>query len=103
MRFENRPEEKYMSTIKVVESHQKSSGEIKTGLSQFEEMFSKYGVKLAWSGDQATLSGPVSGSITIGSDELSVTIKLGMMAKMVGIDPQRLEASIRKRLRAALD
>ena len=92
-----------MSTIKVVESHQKSSVEIKTGLSQFEEMFSKYGVKLSWIGDQATLSGPVSGSINIGSDELTVTIKLGMMAKMVGIDPQRLETSIRKRLRVALD
>ena len=35
--------------------------------------------------------------------EIIVEIKLGMMAKMAGIDAQRLEGSIRKRLRAALD
>ena len=92
-----------MSTIHVVESHQKSSEEIKAGLNQFEEMFSKYGVKMAWNGNDATLSGPVSGSIAIKDSTLEVTIKLGMMAKMVGIDPKRLEDSIRKRLRAALD
>ena len=92
-----------MSTINVVETHQKSAVEIKSGLSQFEEMFSKYGVKMAWNGNEASLSGPVSGAIAIRSTELEVTIKLGMMAKMVGIDPKRLEASIRKRLRAALD
>ena len=28
-----------MSTIKVVESHQKSVDQVKAGLSQFEEMF----------------------------------------------------------------
>lgn len=92
-----------MSTINVVETHQKSTDDIKSGLSQFEEMFSKYGVKLSWNGSEANLTGPVTGSISIRASELEVTIKLGMMAKMVGIDPQRLEASIRKRLRAALD
>ena len=92
-----------MSTISVVEKHQKSAEEIKSGLSQFEEMFSKYGVKMAWNQNEAALSGPVSGSISIRSTELEVTIKLGMMAKMIGIDPKRLEGSIRKRLRVALD
>ena len=91
-----------MSTIKVVETHQSAPEEIKSGLTQFEEMFSKYGVKLQWNGSDATLSGPVSGSISIRPAEIEVAIKLGMMAKMVGIDPQRLEASIRKRLKSAL-
>ena len=92
-----------MSTINVVESHQKSVGEIKSGLSQFEEMFKKYGVKVAWNGANASLSGPVSGEINIDDSTLKVTIKLGMMAKMAGIDAARLESSIRKRLRVALD
>ena len=91
-----------MSTIKVVESHNKNADDIKNGLSQFEEMFSKYMVKMVWNGHRASLSGPVSGSIDIRANELEVMIKLGMMAKMAGIDPQRLEGSIRKRLRAAL-
>ena len=91
-----------MSTIQVVESHQKSIDEIKSGLSQFEEMFSKYGVKMVWNEGEATLTGPVTGSISITATELKVVIKLGMMAKMVGIDPTRLESSIRKRLRVAL-
>lgn len=91
-----------MSTIKVVEPHNKNANDIKTGLSQFEEMFSKYMVKIVWNGHRASLNGPVSGSIDIRPHELEVTIKLGMMAKMAGIDPQRLEGSIRKRLRTAL-
>ena len=92
-----------MSTINVVESHQKSADEIKSGLIQFEEMFKKYGVKISWEGSSAKLSGPVSGAISITNDHLEVTIKLGMMAKMAGIEPKRLENSIRKRLRLALD
>ena len=67
------------------------------------EMFKKYGVKVAWSGANAALSGPVSGEININDSTLKVTIKLGMMAKMAGIDGARLESSIRKRLRVALD
>ena len=91
-----------MSTITVVEAHNKNADDIKAGLTQFEEMFAKYMVKMEWSGHKASLSGPVSGSIDIRSTELEVKIKLGMMAKMAGIDPVRLEGSIRKRLRTAL-
>ena len=91
-----------MSKVTVVETHAKSVDEIKSGLAQFEEMFTKYMVKVEWAGDQATLSGPVSGNISIRERELEVNIKLGMMAKMAGIDAGRLEKSIRKRLQAAL-
>ena len=92
-----------MSTIKVVESHQKSVAQVKSGLSQFEEMFKKYGVKLAWNGAKASLNGPVSGSIVIDSANIAVEIKLGMLAKMAGIDSSKLENSIRKRLKVALN
>ena len=91
-----------MSTIKVVEFHQKSIDQVKAGLSQFEEMFKKYGVKLAWNGANASLNGPVSGSIAVGTSDIAVEIKLGMLAKMAGIDASKLENSIRKRLKAAL-
>lgn len=91
-----------MSTVKVTVPHSKNQDDIRAGLTQFEEMFAKYMVSVEWSGYQASLSGPVSGSIDIRESELEVSIKLGMMAKMAGIDPKRLEASIRKRLDAAL-
>ena len=91
-----------MSNVNVVEAHSKSVAEIKAGLSQFEEMFAKYMVKMEWSGDRATLSGPVSGSIEIRSRELEVRIKLGMMAKAMGVNPEKLTGSIRRRLEEAL-
>ena len=92
-----------MAKIKVKESHQRSAAEVKSGITEFESMLSKYMVKVDWKGYNATLSGPISGGISITDQDISVEIKLGMMAKMAGIDASRLEGSIRKRLRAALD
>ena len=92
-----------MSKVQVREAHNKSAQEVKAGITEFETMLSKYMVKIDWQGDRATLSGPVSGSLAITDQDITVEIKLGMMAKMAGIDAQRLESSIRKRLRSALD
>ena len=92
-----------MANITVREPHQKSIEDVKAGIAAFEEMMGKYMIKVSWSGNKAALKGPVSGSIEIGSDWIEVSIKLGMMAKAMGVDPTRLEGSIRKRLRAGLD
>ena len=92
-----------MANITVREGHQKSIEEVKKGISAFEEMMGKYMIKVDWSGNKATLKGPVSGSIEIGNEWIEVSVKLGMMAKAMGVDPVRLEGSIRKRLRAGLD
>ena len=92
-----------MSNVYVREAHTKDPAEVKAGISSFEEMLTKYMIKIMWRDHTATLSGPVSGSIDIGSDYIEVKIKLGMMAKMAGIDPSRLEGSISKRLKAALN
>ena len=92
-----------MANITVREEHQKSIEEVKKGISTFEEMMGKYMIKVDWSGNKATLKGPVSGSIEIGNEWIEVSVKLGMMAKAMGVDPVRLEGSIRKRLRAGLD
>ena len=92
-----------MSKVQVRETHNKSVEEVKAGITEFETMLSKYMVKMDWKGDRAILSGPVSGSLAITNQDITVEIKLGMMAKMAGIDAQKLEGSIRKRLRSALD
>jgi putative polyhydroxyalkanoate system protein len=91
-----------MSTIHVREAHSKTPSEVKANLTQFEEMFTKYRVNIDWSGNRAELSGPVNGFIEIHPAEIEIQIKLGMLAKMAGIDATRLEGSIRKRIRAAL-
>lgn len=91
-----------MSTIRVVQPHQKDSQSAKQSFGSFEEMMGKYGVKLKWSGNKAAIKGlGVSGDVAISDQAVTVTLKLGMMAKAAGVDATRLEASIRKRLNAA--
>ena len=92
-----------MSTVKVTQPHSLSTAEAKGKLGSFEEMLSKYGVKLAWAGDQAEIKGfGVSGDVKVRADSVQVAVKLGMMAKAAGVDPGKLEKSIEKRLLAAL-
>jgi len=93
-----------MSTIRVVQPHQQDSQTAKQSFGSFEEMMGKYGVKLKWSGAKAAIKGlGVSGDVVISDQAVTVTIKLGMMAKAAGVDATRLEASIRKRLKAAFE
>lgn len=92
-----------MSTIKVSQSHSLSKDDAKTRMAVFEEQLSKYGVKLDWSGFKAKIKGTgVSGGAEILDDLVSITIKLGFLAKAAGVDAGKLEASVRKRLTAAL-
>jgi hypothetical protein len=59
----------------------------------------KYGAKLIWTGNSAELKGPgVGGNVTIEAQLVEITVKLGMLARAAGVDPARLENSIRKRL-----
>ena len=92
-----------MAKVQVREAHQKPADDVKAGIAELETMMSKYMVSIDWNGHNATLSGPVNGEIKITDHDIYVEIKLGMMAKMAGIDAKRLEGSIRKRLRNALD
>lgn len=92
-----------MSTVTVKESHSLPADDVKTRLAQFEQDISKYGLKLNWNGDAAKLEGTgASGEVKVAPSDVTVVVKLGMMAKMAGIKPDKLEASIRKRLQAAL-
>tara|TARA_Y100001934_G_C12319117_1_gene759171 strand:+ start:1579 stop:1872 length:294 start_codon:yes stop_codon:yes gene_type:complete len=91
-----------MADVVVRQAHSLSLTEAQERMGGFQEMMGKYGVTAQWQEAQANLKGMgVSGSIVIEATEVVVTVKLGMMAKAVGVDPIRLKASIEKRLKAA--
>jgi putative polyhydroxyalkanoate system protein len=91
-----------MSEIRVSQPHTRSVDEARAKMRGFEDMVSKYGVTSAWTGDRAALKGTgVSGSIVVSPASVDVVVKLGMVARAFGVDPVRLEASIRRRLEAA--
>jgi len=91
-----------VSTIKVSQAHSLSKDDAKNRLDVFEQSLAKYGVKLDWSGFKAAIKGTgVSGGAEVLDDLVSITIKLGFIAKAAGVDAGKLEGSIRKRLTAA--
>ncbi|MCA9688731.1 MAG: polyhydroxyalkanoic acid system family protein [Myxococcales bacterium] len=93
-----------MATVRVTESHSLSPAEAKSRITSFEEMIKKYGVKVDWSGNQAKLKGTgVKGSIDVTGRDATVVVELGMLARAAGVKADKLESSIRKRLRAAFD
>lgn len=92
-----------MSEVRVTRKHSLSVDEVKVRVNAFEQAMQKYGVKAKWSGREAELKGTgVSGRLSIGDDEVTVTVKLGLLAKAAGVDVERLTQSIQKRLDAAL-
>lgn len=91
-----------MSTIKVSQAHSLSKDDAKGRMDVFEQQLGKYGVKLVWSGFTGVIKGTgVSGGAEVLDDLVSITIKLGFLAKAAGVDAGKLEASVRKRLTAA--
>lgn len=93
-----------MSTIKVSHPHTLSRADARSKLGVFEQMLGKYGVKLAWSGDKAKIKGTgVSGEVVVEDKAVQVVLKLGMLAKAVGVDGERLRGSITKRLTSAFE
>jgi putative polyhydroxyalkanoate system protein len=93
-----------VSNVHVVEPHNTNPADAIARVAGFEEMLSKYAVKAKWSGHTAELKGPgVKGSIGVDDTNVTVDVQLGMIAKAAGIKTDKLEASIRKRLRAAFD
>ncbi len=92
-----------MSDVRVTEAHAMSPEQAVERVKSFEEMLTKYGVKAIWKGTQAELKGTgVSGSINVTGTAVDVVVKLGFLAKTIGVDPVRLEKSIRKRLSESL-
>ena len=92
-----------MSTITVSESHALSIEDAKKALGAFEGDIAKYGMKLSWNGANAELKGTgASGDVRVTDNQVTVVVKLGMMAKVAGVKPDLLEKSIQKRLKSAL-
>ena len=92
-----------MAKIVVEQNHSLGPDQAIAKISGFQEMMAKYGVKAKWKGHHAELKGlGVSGAIDVSETEVVVTVKLGMMAKAAGVDPDRLKNSIEKRLVSAL-
>lgn len=92
-----------MADVLVKESHSLSPDDAKVKVQSFEEMLKKYGVKSNWKGTHADLKGRgVSGTIDVTASDVTVVVKLGMLAKAAGIDPERLKGSIQRRLKQAL-
>ncbi len=89
-----------MAEVRVVEEHNTDPDTAITRIADFEDMLKKFRVTPVWKGKHAKLKGTgVSGSIDIDATAVTVVVKLGMLARAAGIDPVRLEGSIRKRLR----
>lgn len=92
-----------MSDVVVTEAHSLPLDDVKGRLGAFEQDISKYGMKLEWSGNEAKLKGVgASGGVKVTDKDVTVTVKLGMMAKAAGIKADKLSGSIQKRLKAAL-
>ncbi len=93
-----------MSDVRVEKNHQLSIEAAKKALEPFgAELESKYGLKLAWNGPRADLKGTgASGSVEVTASKVVVTVKLGMLAKAAGVKADKVQASIDKRLDAAL-
>jgi putative polyhydroxyalkanoate system protein len=91
-----------VSKIQISQRHNLSPEEARERLVEFDQTLQKYGARLDWRGQRATIKGiGVSGVVTIASDEVRVELKLGLIAKAAGVDPKRLQGSIERRLSAA--
>lgn len=92
-----------MSQVHVRREHALGIDGAKAALGGFADDLAKRGAKLDWQGDKADVKGPgVSGSIEVTDHVVEVQIKLGMLARAAGIKADKLQASIDKRLAAAL-
>lgn len=92
-----------MSHVSVCQPHKLTREEARRRLGSFEEMLGKYGVKLQWKGDRAEMDGTgVSGDATVTGSDVTINIKLGFLARSLGVDADKLRASVVKRLATAL-
>lgn len=92
-----------MSSVVVTEPHSLSADEARGRLTALEEDLAKYRMKLVWKGNSADLKGTgASGDVKVTDSDVTLTIKLGTMAKMAGVKPDLLSKSLQKRLKSAL-
>lgn len=90
--------------MNVERPHQLSVEDARAAIDRLgADLKDKYGMKLEWSGDRAKLVGTgASGEIKVEPNRVVITVKLGMLARAAGVKPDKVHASIDKRLVAAL-
>jgi len=92
-----------MGTISIRQQHNLGQETAQGRLQGFEEQMTKYGASLEWKGNRAEVKGMgVSGFALVTDDVVEITLKLGMIAKAVGVDEERLQSSLQRRLGLAL-
>lgn len=91
-------------SVKVIEKHNLGADEAKNRVISFESFLAEKGVKALWKGHTASIKGPVGvgGSIDVRDTEVEVNVKIPLLARAV-VKADKLEASIRRRLRENLD
>ncbi len=93
-----------MATIRVKQAHSLSVPDAIAKMKDFEDMMARYMAKATWKGDTAEIKGPgVTGTIEATASDVTVQLKLGMMAKAAGVDATRLEKSIARRLKEGFE
>ena len=93
-----------MTDVRVTRDHSFNLDDAKQRLGSFEDMMKKYGVSAKWSGGHADLKGTgVKGAIDVTDTRVTIELKLGMLAKAAGIDPERLHKSIERRLKEGFE
>lgn len=92
-----------MANIRVQQPHQLGQDKAREALGKFEEMLAKYRVKLEWSGSKAKIKGVgVGGDVLVTNSDVTVNVELGMLARAAGVDANKLQSSIARRLQEAL-
>lgn len=93
-----------MSTVNVEVAHSHTLAEVQSRLAGFSEDLGRFGARLVWKGVKAEVTGMgVSGDVICDPGRVRVALKLGLAARVAGVDPVRLEATLRRRLEAALE
>lgn len=93
-----------MPAFTVRQPHSLPVDDAKTRLGGFSETLAKYGVRLEWDGPRARLAGVpgVGGHVHVRSAEVEVVVDVSRMLTLMGLDPTRLEGTVRRRLSDAL-
>lgn len=69
-----------MATIRIKHPHNLGMSAAVAAARQGEELLARYGVKLAWNGNQASVKGSgLSGSMDIGEKDIQIALELGLL------------------------
>ena len=93
-----------MSQINIAVTHEHPIEEAHRRVKSFEEKLKKFRVKSTWSGYRATVSGPgLSGNVRVDDRQVSLVLKIGMVARAAGANATKLKPIIEQHLRDSLN